>query len=102
MGVNELLGDRSVDHGLVAFINKKEIYSTFPIRLRHLMKKAKPIGLKEVRHVITARTDGTNEDTATVLDGRVMGGISQLYSEGMPFNVAVVYKDTTGEYVFMD
>ncbi|MEK6952134.1 MAG: hypothetical protein AABX29_03895 [Nanoarchaeota archaeon] len=91
-----------VDQGLVDFINEKEIYPTFPSSHKHLMKGAKPKKLKDLKYVITARTGRTNEDTAIELGRRVMAGISHLYGEGKPFNVAVVYKDTNGQYVFKD
>lgn len=100
--VKDVLGDNQVDSGLVAFVGEKTIYPTFPSKLRHLKKGAKPIKLRDLKYVITARTGGTNEDTATELGVRVMNGIKQLYGEGMPFNVAVVYQDPNGEYVFMD
>jgi hypothetical protein len=95
--VSDLLGRKDADIDLRGTVRKEAVYSTYPRAYRHLMKTAKPVPLKNMRYVITARNNKTNADVCKRLT-TVMNDVYLKFGEKKPFTVAIIGKDNSGEY----
>jgi len=90
--IKELMGNKDIDPDLLETIKKESIYSTYPQAYRELMKSAKPIPLKDLKYVITARNNQTNSDVCKKLT-TVMNDVYLRFGEKKPFTVGIFGKD---------
>jgi len=95
--VKEIMGCKNIDPDLLETVQRESIYSTYPVAYKHLMASAKPVPLKNLKYVITARNNQTNADVCEKLT-TVMNDVYLKFGEKKPFTVAVLGKDDNGQY----
>lgn len=95
--VKELLGRTDIDVALRDTIQRESIYSTYPSAYKHLMASARPVPLKDIKYVVTARSDKTNADVAEKLT-TVMNDVYLKFGQKKPFTVGILGKDDSGNY----
>ena len=95
--VDEFTRGQDIDPELSRTIDREITYSTYPEAYRYLMKSARPTPLKNLKYVIRARNDNTNEDVCEKLT-TVMNDVYLRFGKKEPFTVMILGKAPDNQY----
>ena len=96
--LTELEEATDLDQNLLNLINKGEIYSIVPSKLKHLLATDEPIPIRLLKYLIKA--DHSNLTVEAVVDHltEIANVIYQTYDLDKPYNIAIIGQETDGSY----